>query len=485
VENGTNAPLTEQQLDEKLHLLGSGTVSKARPADADPVPAAHRSILGRCMSSHSNLDRESFQELLANAFAVQESGLDTRALATVVDLQRLIATGDPDVDRAMHLIAESARNVANATGIAIALLKGDQLVYRAGSGSGAPFVGRHVTAILSVSEQKETRGEILRVENAETDTRIEAAVCRQFETQSLLILPIYQEHALAGVLEVFFDEEHVFQDREVRTYRLMTSLVEEAMFRSTQIGREEARQVAATPSPATAPQAIEPFPSWMQTLDDDESAPQRMRWIDQLRRAGTALGAEFRFVEAAAKQRVRSMPTRLWIGHLRRAGTVLAARFAETAATIGQRVRSFPLRKLRPSQLRLNLAIAALALAVAAWFISYSRSGRTSASLDRGSSPHTSNDAPQPVPTKSENSASNGKPAAIGTETVKPSNLVFRRVRVGPNEIDYIAEDVTIRHFVTKAAPPRPRTGYKQVDIGSDVTVRYFAPKPTVASQSR
>jgi len=80
------------------------------------------------MSAHPNLDPESFQNLLADAFAVQESGIHTESLSVVVDVQRSIETGEFDVGT-MQLIAERVRKIANATGVAIGLLKGDQLVY--------------------------------------------------------------------------------------------------------------------------------------------------------------------------------------------------------------------------------------------------------------------------------------------------------------------------------------------------------------------
>jgi hypothetical protein len=53
--------------------------------------------------------------------------MDAESLTAIVELQRAVATGEADVDRAMDLIAVHARNVANATGIAIGLLTGDQL----------------------------------------------------------------------------------------------------------------------------------------------------------------------------------------------------------------------------------------------------------------------------------------------------------------------------------------------------------------------
>jgi len=57
----------------------------------------------------------------------------------------------------------------------------------------------------------------------------------------------------------------------------------------------------------------------------------------------------------------------------------------------------------------------------------------------------------------------------------------FRRVQIAPNEVDYVAEDVTIRNF-TAARRQETRSNFKEVKIGRDVTVRYFA-GPSAMSQ--
>src|SRR5437899_2993474 len=140
------------------------------------------------MSTHFTFDGESFQNLLARAFLAQQylesqkaqrPALDLppqaastaqpkeaippdyiQSLFAIVEAQQLIATDKLDVDGTMSLIAEGARKVANATGVAIGLLEGDELVYRAGSGSAATYAGRHVKATLSVSAHNRASGEI-------------------------------------------------------------------------------------------------------------------------------------------------------------------------------------------------------------------------------------------------------------------------------------------------------------------------------------
>jgi len=245
------------------------------------------------MSTHFTLDRESFQKLLARAFLVQEylesqkakrPAVDRpskpaiteqpkeaispgyiQALSAIVEVQRLIATDELDVDGVMALIAERARSVANATGVAIGLLEGDELVYRAGSGSAATYIGRQVKATLTVSAHNRASGEILRVENTQTDARIEAAICRQFGAQALLIVPICHDQAVAGAVEILFGDAHAFQDREVRTYQLMAGLVAEAMSHAAQLALKQAAAERAKeqPHPAETRGAAEAFAACM------------------------------------------------------------------------------------------------------------------------------------------------------------------------------------------------------------------------------
>jgi hypothetical protein len=84
-----------------------------------------------------------------------------------------------------------------------------------------------------------------------------------------------------------------------------------------------------------------------------------------------------------------------------------------------------------------------------------------------------SSNTPQPetlfIPTKLplSRAAHTAVPGAPGPE--------FKRIRVGPNEVDYIADDVTVRHFMPTLARPGAPRAYKEVHFGPDVTTRYFS----------
>ena len=195
------------------------------------------------MNTSSHPDFESLQQLLANAFAVQESQINTQSLADIMRVQRLVESGKLNLDGAMRQIVDSARKVANASGAAIALVSGDHLTYRAGSGTSAVCIGWSVAASLTVAAGAGPNREILRVENSQTDTRIEADICRQLGASSLLMLPIYLHGVVAGVLDIRFSEPHAFQDGEVRTYRLMAEQIETALCHPAQIEPAENRVV--------------------------------------------------------------------------------------------------------------------------------------------------------------------------------------------------------------------------------------------------
>ena len=92
----------------------------------------------------NSVDHKSFQTFLANAFAVQESGLDSHSLSALIEIQRFMTSDDFDLDQAMQMVADRTLEVCPASGVAIALLEAgrNELVYKAGSGNRANDVGR-------------------------------------------------------------------------------------------------------------------------------------------------------------------------------------------------------------------------------------------------------------------------------------------------------------------------------------------------------
>lgn len=405
------------------------------------------------MSPNPSFDRESFQELLANAFAVQESEVDRESLSAIVEVQRLIAKGELDADGAMHLIVDCARDVANATGIALAVLEGNQLVYRAGSGVASSYVGRHAIASLVVSADTHASREILRVENAETDSRIEAAICRQFGAMSLIILLLYRDRAAVGLLQVLFAEPHTFQDREVRTYRLMAGLIEDAMSRA---GRPEQREKVRASLSGTEPAAV------AQITDRTPKFPSCAEAVPLPAGKHAAYQAGAAALVLARESQTRRQPALL-------------------ATMVSPEARRVPwMARWKPA-----LAAVAAVLLLTCWI---ALGGRRPVSALRSAvlqQPSASGQAAPFQPAKPAPMKSTTRVASSAVQVLSPpaqlrkaahSRAAHRRVRARTNEVDYVKDDVTIRYFTNKPAAQRGVFEHRVSYIGDDVTVRYFTP---------
>jgi len=149
-----------------------------------------------------------------------------------IDLQRRVEGRSLSLHEVMQEICDLACSVSDADGAAIAILKADQLIYEAGSGVAAFLAERRVMATLRTSGADQGTGEILRVENAETDSRIQSAICRQFGARSLLMMGFWCEGILAGILQISFEHTHKFLDAEVEAYRMLAALAERAVILS-------------------------------------------------------------------------------------------------------------------------------------------------------------------------------------------------------------------------------------------------------------
>jgi hypothetical protein len=395
------------------------------------------------MSGDSSLDRTFFQQFLASAFAVQESRMDSGLLATMVSLHRLVAQGELGVDGVMNLIVESAQEVAGAAGVAIGLLEKDQLIYRAGSGCSALRIGSRVAASLTVSTKIKTSREILRVESAHADKSIQGAICRQFGAESLLMLPIYHDRILVGVLEILFSEPHSYQDSEVQMYRLMAGLVEEVMCRTAQAERSRMELPAVS-------NALEERPKSEAYFTEEQPIFSVVNNKGIYERCGAALAA------------FRESPT---FGR-----PALLAGIAVQRAT--EVIANKPMRSL-------VLSVVVIGLGLTFWMVHRGR-GPASDSEPPARSSGVTSLRPNVIPV---DGASKGR--SVPTP-VKPAKIVRMRTprgRMGQTDVEYIGDDVTVRHFNYKAAGQQ--TASHVAYMGNDVTVRYFAAKPALSSASR
>jgi GAF domain-containing protein len=136
-----------------------------------------------------------------------------------------------DMEPAINVIAERAQTLTGATGAAIALRKGDEIVCRARSGRTAPDVGMRLQTDSGISADCVRTGEVVLCHDAEMNPRVDLAACRRLGVRSILAAPLRHFRRTLGVFEVLSGVPHAFDNRDVATMQLLSSMMVAAISR--------------------------------------------------------------------------------------------------------------------------------------------------------------------------------------------------------------------------------------------------------------
>lgn len=153
------------------------------------------------------------------------SYLDAEHLARIVSIQNEIAITPLNLPDLMQLIAERTQELTGADGAAFELLEGEEMVYRAASGTTAPFVGLRLNVHSSLSGRCVLTREVLVCDDSESDPRVDREACRKVGVRSMIVVPLPQSDRLVGVLKVLSAHPHAFQIRDRWTLELMAVLL--------------------------------------------------------------------------------------------------------------------------------------------------------------------------------------------------------------------------------------------------------------------
>jgi TonB family protein len=146
---------------------------------------------------------------------------------------------DLALDLVLNDVVEQARNVAGATGAAIAMFRDGKLTCRASSGENAPDLGVPVDVSSGLAGDCVATGEIQQCQDTETDGRVNAETCRQLGVRSMLIAPLVDGQRLVGLIQVFSPWPNAFGKREVSALQVLAGRIAES--------NREAEAVITTP----------------------------------------------------------------------------------------------------------------------------------------------------------------------------------------------------------------------------------------------
>src|SRR5581483_2963718 len=145
--------------------------------------------------------------------------------------QRELHTAEIDLEPAINVIAERAQALTGATGAAIALRHGNEIVCRARTGRTAPDLGVRLQTDSGISADCVRTGEVVLCHDAERNPRVDLASCRRLGVRSILAAPLRHFRHTLGVFEVLSAAPYAFDHRDVATMQSMSSMMVAAISR--------------------------------------------------------------------------------------------------------------------------------------------------------------------------------------------------------------------------------------------------------------
>src|SRR5579863_681923 len=166
--------------------------------------------------------------------------------AVTVQEEVEIHPAELDLEPAISAITERAQHLTRATGAAIALRLGDEIVCRARAGRTAPDVGMRLQTEGGISAEAVRSGEIMLCHDAERNPRVDLASCRRLGVRSILVSPLRHYRRTLGVFEVLSSSPGAFDERDVATMQLLSSMMVAAISRISSLQRaQKPRRVVA------------------------------------------------------------------------------------------------------------------------------------------------------------------------------------------------------------------------------------------------
>ncbi|HUM04957.1 MAG TPA: GAF domain-containing protein [Terriglobales bacterium] len=158
-----------------------------------------------------------------------------------------------ELEAALQLLVERAQYITGATGAALALSQGEEMVCKASVGSG-PAIGARLQVRSGLTGESIARRQLLRCDNAEADGRVNLETCRQLGIASIVVAPLLaRDGEVRGLFELFSDHAYAFEERDLTALERMAGLTLTALELA-----EKRRMPAGVAAPISSPQAPAP-----------------------------------------------------------------------------------------------------------------------------------------------------------------------------------------------------------------------------------
>jgi diguanylate cyclase (GGDEF)-like protein len=153
-------------------------------------------------------------------------------LLSVIELQNAIAAAGLNADEVMNLVVERAAAITSATGSIVAIVEGEEIVYRAAGKPTTLALGTRLSRTTSIPGRCVAERAPIRIDDAAHDPRVDAETVARTGAGSILCVPLLYGENAVGVLEVVSPRAGVFTDEDLETLRLLAQLIAIALHRA-------------------------------------------------------------------------------------------------------------------------------------------------------------------------------------------------------------------------------------------------------------
>ena len=150
----------------------------------------------------------------------------------VVAAQQEILAAVTDVDKVLGVIVAKTPEITGGSGAVVELVEGDELVYRAASGSAAKHIGLRLPVDRSLSGHTIRERKITQCDDVELEPRADIAACRAIGIRSMIIAPLLDGESAIGVLKTFSPLPDAFNDLDAYVVQLLAGICSSAVLRA-------------------------------------------------------------------------------------------------------------------------------------------------------------------------------------------------------------------------------------------------------------
>jgi diguanylate cyclase (GGDEF)-like protein len=173
---------------------------------------------------------------------------DRDRLMAIIKTQSEIAASDLDTNQVMHLVADRAQEITEATSAVIEIPDGDEMIYAATAGEATPYLGIRLNRQTSLSGLSLDQGKVLYCDDTRIDPRIGRRASSGVNARSMICVPLTHNGDSVGVLKVYSPEPHRFGPSDIETLNLLSEAISAQMAHASlfELKAEESRTDALT-----------------------------------------------------------------------------------------------------------------------------------------------------------------------------------------------------------------------------------------------